>query len=188
MKGIIVGALLGAVLMFMWGFLFWGVLPVGATAISGVEDQAGLQAELAKRIPQSGVYMLPYAQDQSDAEYQALHAKGPIVTIHYRAEGSEPMSPGTFAMGYFHEFIVLLIMGLMLKMAAVASFGARFVVVFMGGIAGSVFSTFSGPIWWLNPWSMAWTNTIYEVVAWLLAAVVLAALVKPAGRASPHEV
>ncbi len=184
MKGVILGSIIGGALMFMWGFLFWGVLPFGDSAISGVADQAGLQAQLEAHLDETGVYMIPFSADETDAEYQALHAKGPIASIYYRAEGSEPMAPSTFMMGYLHEVAVLLIMGLVLKLAAVAGFGGRFVVVFLGGLAGSSFSALAGPIWWLEPWNKAVIDLSYQAVAWLLAAFVMAALVKPAGRSS----
>lgn len=182
MKGVILGAVIGAAVMFFWGFLFWGVLPVGSAAMSGVDNQATFQSMLAQNLGESGVYVVPFSEDPSDAEFQALHAEGPIATVYYRAEGSEPMSTSTFVMGYLHELVVLLIMGVMLKMAAIASYGARLVVVFLGGLSGAALSSLSGPIWWLHPWNMAVIDLIYQGVAWLLAALVLAALVKPASR------
>ncbi|MGJ8669122.1 MAG: hypothetical protein ACSHXK_06505 [Oceanococcus sp.] len=188
MKGVILGSIIGAALVFMWGFLFWGVLPFGNTAVVGVEDQAGLQAQLDAYLDETGVYMLPFSKDETDAEYQALHAKGPIATVYYRAEGSEPMAPSTFLMGYLHEVVVLLIMGIMLKLAAVGSYGSRFVVVLLGGFAGSCFSSLAGPIWWLEPWNRAVIDLSYQAVAWLLAALVMAAMVKPAGRDRGNEV
>lgn len=182
MKGIILGSVIGALLVFCWGYLFWNVLPVGNGAVSPVADQAGLQAELAAHIPDTGVYGVPFSQDPADAEFQTLHTKGPIATVYYRAEGSEPMAPSTMVMGYLHQVVVLLVMAIMLKMVAVASYGARFVVVFLGGLAGSGLATLAGPIWWLEPWNHAVIELVYQSVAWLLAALVLATLVKPAGK------
>ena len=184
MKGVVVGAVIGAAVMFIWGFLFWGVLPIGNAAMGGVDNQAAFQSMLDEYVSETGVYMVPFSQDPSDAEFQALHAKGPIATVYYRAEGSEPMSTSTFVMGYLHELVVLLIMGLMLKLAGIASFGGRLVAVFLGGLSGAGLATLSAPIWWLHPWNMAVIDLIYQGVAWLLAGVVLATMVKPASRHS----
>lgn len=184
MKGVILGAVIGAAVMFFWGFLFWGVLPIGASAMDGVKNQAVFQSTLEQHLGSSGVYAVPFSKDPSDAEFQALHAEGPIATIYYRAEGSEPMSTSTFVMGYLHELVVLLIMGLMLKMAGIASYGARLAAVFLGGLSGAALSSLSGPIWWLHPWNMAVIDLIYQGIAWLLAGLVLAAMVKPASRHS----
>ena len=188
MKGLLLGAVLGALLIFVWGFVFWGIGPGTGSAISPVPEQETLRATLKATLPDSGVYMLPYSEDPTDTTYQTLHTQGPIATIFYREEGSEPMAPGTMVLGYLHEVLVLLIMGLALKLAGLGSYGARFGVVLLAGLAGSVFAQLAGPIWWLQPRDMAMMNLLYEAVAWLLGALVLAACVKPVGRRDHNEV
>ena len=188
MKGVVLGSVIGGVVVFVWGFLFWGVLPFSKNAVVGVDDQVSLQAQLDAHLDQTGVYMVPFSSDPSDAEFQALHSKGPIATIYYRAEGSEPMAPSTFFMGYLHEVIVLFVMGLMLKLANIAGFGSRFIVVFLGGVAGSAFASMAGPIWWLEPWNKAVIDLIYQIFSWLFGALVMAAMVQPAGRDTSNEV
>jgi hypothetical protein len=181
------GAAIAAVVTFLWHTIFWSVLPISDNTLGQVTNQVGLQTMLDAALPESGVYMLPYPDGVSEAEYQTLHAKGPIATIYIRKEGSEPMAPGTFALGYGHEFMVLLIMGLMLKVSGLAAYGTRLAVVFLGGVAGSVFAQFSGPIWWMQPWDMAIVNVIYESVSWFLGALVLAFFIQPAGRRDSNE-
>ncbi len=188
MKQLSLGAALAALVMFGWGFLYWGVLPFSAGALNQVPDQAGLQAVLKEALPASGVYLLPYADDPENADYQALHTAGPIATIFIRKDGSEPMAPSTFVMGYLHGLIVMFIMGLMLKLVAVESYAGRVTTVFLAGLAGSLYAQFAGPIWWLYPWDMAIANVIYESVAWLLGGMTLAIWLAPGGRRDSNEV
>ncbi len=181
MKGMSLGAVIGGIVVFFWGFLFWGVLPMADGATETVRNQKALQSLLDAALPETGVYMLPFSDDPSDAEFQALHTAGPIATIYFRKEGSEPMAASTFVMGYLHEVVVLFLMALMLKLAGLQSYAARVGVVFLGGLAGSLFAQLSGPIWWLQPWGMAVMNVFYESMAWLLGGLILAAFVQPAG-------
>ncbi len=178
MRRIVLGAGIGAVLVFLWGFLFWAALPLGDSAIQGVTNNDSAQKSLAAMFGETGVYMVPYAKDQSDPAFQTLHKQGPIATVYFRAEGSEPMAPSTFVMGLVHEFVVLLVMGFAVAMVG-GGFASRFGVGFLAGTAGSMFAHLGGPIWWLEPWRMAWVNVGYEVVAWLLGALCLAWFIKP---------
>lgn len=187
MKGVILGAVVGGLVMFVWGFVFFGVLPTSSSVIKAVDNQAEMQQLLKDRLPGTGVYMVPFAEDASDTEFQALHTQGPIVTIQYREEGGEPMAPGTFMLGYFHEVLVLLIMGLLLKITGIDSYGGRLAVVFLGGVAGSMFATMSAPIWWLQPWSMPLMDMLYQSVAWFLAGLVVAGMVKPTSQSTASD-
>lgn len=182
MKGIALGALVGALAMFVWGFVFWGVLPFGSSVIKAPTNQIGFQGMLKAAFDETGVYMVPYSDDPSDTEFQRLHTEGPIAMVYYREEGSEPMAPSTFVMGYLHEVVALLIMGLALKLVSPAGFGGRLGLVLLAGLAGSFLANLSAPIWWLQPWDLAVVNLIYESIAWLLGGLALAAFVKPAGQ------
>ncbi len=187
MKGLLLGALVSALLVFIWGFLFWGVLPTADSALRPVPDERAMRATLKAELPETGVYMLPYSDNPSDTEFQTLHTQGPIATIYLRKEGSEPMAPGTLMLGYLHEVAVLFIMGLMLKVTGLPGYGARVTVVFLAGLAGSLFAQLAGPIWWLHPWDMALVNLVYESIAWLLGGLALAGFVKPVGRRDADE-
>ncbi len=187
MKGLLLGALIGALLVFIWRVVFWEVLPTGESALRPVPDERAMRTTLKAELPESGVYMLPYSDNPSDTEYQTLHTQGPIATIYLRKEGSEPMAPGTMLLGYLQGALALFVMGLMLKLTGLASYGGRVAAVFLAGLSGSLFAQMAGPIWWLHPWDMAVVNLVYESVAWLIGGFALAAFVKPAGRRDANE-
>ena len=81
MKRLLLGAVIGSVAMFLWGFLFWGVLPFGNQAIAGADDSAAAQQALAAVFAETGTYLVPFSEDPSDPGYQTLHKAGPIAFV-----------------------------------------------------------------------------------------------------------
>lgn len=183
-------ALLAATAVFFWGFLYWTIMPMGASAVQGPENAAEVQKYLADQLPSSGMYMVPYSDaPESDTAYHQAHKRGPLALIQFRERGAEPMSPGVMIQGWMHGLFSFLLMAIAIQLVVRdGGFGARFLVGFGGGVAGSVFSTFSNPIWWYQPWSFATTQFVYQLVSWFIAALVLASILRSGGaRPDPNR-
>lgn len=188
---VIVAAILAAVVMFLWGFVFWGMGVATALDMMGPlpgnnDGSAGANLnQLVGEKGTTGVYIYPWPADPNDeatvTRFTDQHKAGPIVQVFYRKEGSQPMSPATFAMGWLHYFVLALLAGIVLKMAlpALPSFGQRVCVVSIIGLTGAIWSTIAGAIWFSHPWQYAIGDAIYGIVAGLLMAVILAAIIKP---------
>ncbi len=176
-------SVLAATVVFIWGFVFWAVLPIGNSAVQGPADAAALQQILDSQLSQSGMYMVPYSETpETDTAYHQAHTRGPLAMIQFRKTGAEPMSTGAMVQGWLHGLLSFLVMAIAVRLATPAGgFGARFMVAFGGGFAGSVFATFANPIWWYQPWSFAGTQFFYQAVAWLLGGVALAMVLRPSG-------
>ena len=52
MKNLVLGALLAAVVLFAWGFVFWALIPNAGVQMH--PDEAALQQHLAEGIPETG--------------------------------------------------------------------------------------------------------------------------------------
>ena len=186
---VLLAAVLAAVLMFLWGFAFWGMgIPVAMgmmDPLPGNDDgSAGVKLqELVGAGGETRVYVYPWPPNSEEAAetFNQLHRAGPIVQLFYRKEGSEPMSPTIFALGWLHYFALALLAGILLKIAlpALPTFGQRVCVVSIVGLIGAIWSTIAGAIWFSHPWRYAIGDAAYGIVAGLLMAVVLAAIIKP---------
>lgn len=186
----LLAAAIAATVVFVWGFLYWAVLPLGESAVRGAPNGAALQQSLDQLLPESGSYVVPFSDTpESDTAYHKAHSQGPLALVHFRKAGAEPMAPGVMLRGWIHGFVSMLVMALVLVLSVSAQgFAARFVVAFGAGVAGSVFSRLGEPVWWYQPWSYASTQFLYELVAWLLGAIVLAAMIRPrVARPSPTQ-
>lgn len=188
---VMVGAVAAGIAMFMWGFVFWGLSPATSRVLHPVADEAAAQAALAAMAPETGVYMVPYPPDSTDAEvmepYTARHEAGPVAHIFIQREGVAPMGPGLMLVGLFHMICSALIMALGLSMLgkSLATYRARFMLVLVGGIAGTVLAKFSPPIWFYNPWDYHVADAVYLVFSWTIAGGILAAIVKPVATPQP---
>lgn len=182
MKPLILGTLLASLAVFVWGALFWAT-PLSAPALQHAPDAPAVAATLAAQLPATGTYFLPDpAAGAMDADaWAAQHRAGPLVTIHYRRAGAEPMSAATFALGFLQIAAAMLLVALLLRRVASAlgGYGARVAFVVLLGVLGVVWSNLGQPIWYFYPWTYPLFTSLYDVVAFALGGAILARFVVP---------
>lgn len=97
---VVLGAVLASVVMFVWGAVFWMLLPAqfAVTRSLPTDKQVAVAEVLKTQLTADGAYWLPSpdeAQDRADDEnspFMQRHRQGPVVQIMYRQSGIEPMS------------------------------------------------------------------------------------------------
>jgi len=180
MNKLIVPSLVAAVVMFLWGSVFWmSPLPYGATV--PLENQAQLQTKMASTFTQPGTYLFP-SMMQPDVDQEAimaLYEQGPIV-IAQVTSGRAAFDPIVFVKGFIHYFVVALLMAWLLTrvFAQSSTFREKFDFVSKTAFLLVLFTHGSELIWWGIPvgWTL-WT-AFYEFIAIVLAGVVLAKMIK----------
>ncbi len=182
---VIVTSLISAVVLFVWGFLFWGILG-GLGSLQGVPQEETVTSAIKQSITESGSYYYPAMPENSDDEaamsaWEAKHMEGPLYTVIYHAEGADVMNGSMFIMGYLHEFIASIFMCFLLVMALpqLQSFGKRLGFVILATLTFSFFIDFTGAIWMYYPWNGAFVNFFYHIIGWFLAGLVIAGMIKP---------
>lgn len=188
-------ALLSAVLMFIWGFVFWGpVLNMTAKLMSPMPEKVELDVVAPLRGAQTpdGMYVYPGPlKDQGDqAAVDAWTKKieaGPIMHLAYRRQGVSPTDPMMFAKGFGHNFLMALLSGGLLAMVAHAlpSYASRVGVLLLVSLIAALWTNLSDVIWWFHTPQYAAGQIVYTVVAGLLMALVTAAIVIPRAPAPP---
>lgn len=187
---VLVAAVLSAVLMFVWGFLFWGVLDVGSKLMKPLPAELDVLASLRKAGTASGMYVYPMPVDPSDElaneVYSAKHLEGPILQLAYQAEGGPVMPPLMFAQGIGHYFAVALLTGCLLALAArgLPSFGSRVLFVLLLSLIAAVWGNVGDAVWWFHSREYCLGNMAFTMGAGLAMALVMAAIV----RRDPDEV
>ncbi|HEV2818319.1 MAG TPA: hypothetical protein VGW40_13995 [Allosphingosinicella sp.] len=172
----IIGGLVGGMILFVVGFIFWatplGELPFTRT---GEAQNAAVQLSLAQNLTPTGTgaYIIPAHQSAQGA---VLYAQGPIATVYFNTMGYSPDDMSMILPG----FIMALVAGLLMAfgLAAVGGGGrsfastARLVVLFSLGfcvweyLATPIFNHFG----W-RYWIYAFTA---ESVSLILAGLVIA--------------
>jgi len=184
---ILLATIVGAAVLFGWGFLFWGVLPLGKYSME--EEPFGSEAmvkKIAETLPTSGVYFIPHPVDPAETEeqkerYQTRHRQGPLVRVFFNKRGAEPMAPRIFALGAAHYAGISLLCAVLLSMAAPAipNYTRRVFFVFLLGAVAAVWLGLNEAIWFYHPLKYELYQLGYVLAGGLVLGVVHAATIKP---------
>jgi hypothetical protein len=182
----LIGGLVGGVIIFVIGFIFWGT-PLGELAYSTATDSqnAAVQTALAQNLTPSGTgtYVVPAHQSAQGA---VLYAQGPIATVHFNTRGYSPDDMSMILPG----FIVALISGFLMAfgLAAVGGGGrsfapvARLVVAF--SLAFTVWTFLGAPIFDHYGWGYWIYSFVAQSAAFIVAGLVIARWFLPHYRRS----
>jgi hypothetical protein len=190
MVRLVLAAFLAGVLQFGWGFYFWALSPMSKAMIGKLADEDKVVEALKSANPETGMYFVPFADsegmsgDNPEAceAFQKRHAEGPLVQVMYRKEGAACMDPKQMGLGFAHMVAGSFVAGLLLLMAGpgLRTYFARALFVALLGVFASFTLNLAHPIWFLHPWKFHLLQSVFDVGSWVLAAVVLAALIRRA--------
>ncbi|MEO6691503.1 MAG: hypothetical protein ABIO44_04110 [Saprospiraceae bacterium] len=89
MKKEIIATIVGAIILFVWQFLSWSILPVHQSEYGYSANQDQIMTCLTQNLSESGTYMLPgsppgtsHEEAEKDME---KHLNKPWATIHYHS-------------------------------------------------------------------------------------------------------
>lgn len=185
-----IGGLVGGIILFVMGFIFWGT-PLGEIPYSHVPDaqNAAVQLALNENLTPTGTgaYIIPR---HASAQGAVLYAQGPIATVYFNTAGYSPDDMKMLLPG----FIVALVAGLLMAfgLAAVGGGGrsyagtARLVVLISLGFC--VWAFLASPIFNHFGWRYWIYAFVAESVSLILAGLVIARWFLPgAAAAAPAE-
>lgn len=181
---VLLAAVLSAVLMFVWGFVFWGVLNLGEQVMKPLPAELDVLASLRQSSAESGMYVYPMPSEEKDDDakliFETKHLEGPILQMAYVAEGGPVMPPERFAQGLGHYFAVALLTGCLLALAArgLPSFGSRVMFVLLLSLIAAVWGNVGDAVWWFHSREYCLANMAYTMGAGLAMALVMASIVR----------
>ncbi len=180
MKRIVFSALLASIVLFLWGFIYWSVLPT-RDVFRAWKDSNAVAETLLEEVPAAGVYALPdphLMTNDLDA-YSSAHERGPVAMIFVHPQGRPAMPPTVFFFGWLQMFIACLGLAWLLDraVASLHSFGARWVFVCVAVEAAIFLIAVGTPIWWNHPWGFHLVNIGFYAIGGVLVAAVLAKMI-----------
>jgi hypothetical protein len=185
MTRLILAALVVAVTSFALGFAWWTVVPFRSAVVKPVPE--GVLPRLSDKLPKSGVYMYPLhdviapdpeALKAGMKEMEEKQAKGPIAQVFYIREGVQH-GPTELGIGFAHRFGCALLAAMLLAMASPDTYIARVIFVFLLGVFASLTIQVSDAIWLHHPWDFIGFQAGYVVLNWLIAGLIMGAIIKP---------
>jgi hypothetical protein len=183
---VLLGGLLGGIVMFVWGFLFWAASPLPKMSLLELPHEAAVMRALDEAIPASGTYMFPSMTEANHDTVKARYAAGPVGMILIRKGGVDMEDPMTFVKGLLHFMACATIAGGILStvVGSLRSYGSRALFVFRLGLFAGVAIEFAKAIWFYAPTDFIFLNCAYHFTGWGLAGLAIAAVVKPPAQAA----
>jgi hypothetical protein len=172
----VIGGLVGGIIIFVMGFIFWGS-PLGTIPFSHASDpqSAAVQTALAQNLTPggSGTYMIPDPRTREGAE---LYARGPVASVSYNIAGFAPDDMSMLLPG----FILAVVTGLLMAfgLASVGGGGrsfanvARLVVLYTFGF--TLWECLTNPVFMHADWRFWIYSFVVESISFILAGLVIA--------------
>lgn len=174
MKKWLIGSLVGAIIVFAWHFLSWGVLGIHSDHMKYHPQQDSIIGFLSSTIKEDGAYMLPtVAPGMSHAEEEAymekcLNKPWASVIYHNKFEVNMPMQ---IARGFLIDLFLVFSLIYILTRAGTPT-AMR---IFAASIAVGLFCFLWGPYtahnWFALPMSMIKGDLIDAFAAWGLCGI-----------------
>jgi hypothetical protein len=181
---VLLASMVAAVLMFAWGFVFWGLMGMSTQLAAPLPAELDLLAVLRNSQAPSGMYIYPMlvdpSEEQARTEWEKKHREGPLLQLAYRKEGGPPMPPSMFAQGLTHYFAVALLTSCLLALAArgLPHFGGRLVFVLLVSLVAAIWTNVGDVVWWFHSPLYCLGNMAYTMGAGLVMGLVVAAIVR----------
>jgi hypothetical protein len=191
MKHILLGGIVGGIILFVWGWMAWTVLPLHTASMRPIENEDRVTEVLATNLGGEGIYTfpsMPQNEDEVSAEEQQLamdewtkkYQRGPVGMVVYSPHGSDPAMSGQMLSGFLINLAsaMLAVWLLSRSTAMTASFLARVAYCGMLGILISAFSHLTNWNWLGFPFDYTSAMITDTVIGWVLAGMGIASVVK----------
>lgn len=146
MKKMIIAAIVGGIIMFLWSFLSWGLLNLHGDQQKYTPKQDSILAYLGTQFTEDGAYMMPTfapgtSRDEMEKQMPAMEGKPwAMVTYHKSMPGMNKMFMNMGRSLLVDFFIVWLLCWLLVKIPS-PSFGT----VFMGTLGTGIIVFLNAP-------------------------------------------
>jgi hypothetical protein len=169
MKKWLIGSLVGAILVFLWQFLSWTILPIHSGEAKYTPAQTEIMNALSSSLKEAGVYMVPTVQpgaSMDDHEKLMKDMEGkPWATVIYRPSYKIAMARPMIR-GFLIDLVLVFILIYVLTRAGTPT-AMR---IFAGSVAVGLFTFLVGPYtmhnWFQTPTEAYTGHLIDGIVAW----------------------
>jgi hypothetical protein len=171
----LIGGVVGGLILFVVGFIFWAT-PLGEIPFrtAGEAQNAAVQQALAQNltVTGTGTYTIPA---NNSAEGAVLYGRGPIATVHFNTNGYSPDDMSMIVPG----LILALVSGLLLALALSAVGAGRSIgeigrLVVFTSLAFTIWEYLGSPIFNHYGWGYWIYYFVAETTAWIAAGLTIA--------------
>ena len=179
--------LLAAIAMFVWTAIAHMVLPLNSMGISQAPNEASMVAAMQSSIgAKPGLYMFPWVDPKSPDAMKDYEAKAKTTAsgmVFYHPPGqAQTMTGMTLLLEFLKQLVCCLIAAFLLAEAANAIVHYAVRVAFVGciGVVAALTDNLSNLIWYGYPSAYVIAQIVTDWVSYVVAGLVIAAMIKPA--------
>jgi len=183
MKRLIAGIVIASIVLYLFGFLWWGgVLPYQTAIWKPAVDQDRARGALRTHFPENGVYYVP-GFDADQAALERRMSEGPAAFVYMLAANGRPlMDPRIMVGGFLLNLAAIVLITCVLKLAAPAlpRYAQRVKFAALTGLTAAVLMDVGDIVWWQIAASWKLYVALYHALFWTIAGLILAWAVTPA--------
>lgn len=191
MKKNLFAGVVGGIVLFLWGWIAWIVLPIHSDTLWNLPNEDVVVSALQTAPPAAGVYTVPgmprYTAEMSDdqkaaatKEWEEKQQRGPVALIVLHPTGKDPMMASQMITGLIISMLTAFLAAWFLSRstAVAGSFFQRVVFCGMLGVFASFVVHLMYWNWFNFPMNYTTAMVADTVIGWLLAGIAISAIVK----------
>jgi hypothetical protein len=189
MKRVLLAGILGGIAMFVWSSIAHIALPLGRTGIKEIPNEqavlSGMQAQLGGTsgfyaFPGMGLGPNPTRQEENAAmqQYEQKLAANPSGILIYHPPGAKSLTPGQLMTEFLTEMAEALLLAWLLAHTTLATFASRMGFVTIAALMAAITTNLPYWNWYGFPTSYTTAYISIEFVGYLVAGVVVAAILR----------
>lgn len=165
-RGVLFGGLMGGIVLFVWGFISWQLLPWHNATIGKFTDEKAVADAITANATEPGVYHIP-----ADPEDMTT---GPIILATLRTKGMSAAMIPELIVQFVIQFLSAAVVSLMVRQLRDRYYPTRLALIMLFGLGVGLACQL--PYWNWFGFSIAYTGVQIadSVIAWTLAGVVIA--------------
>ncbi len=176
-KAILLGALSGAVIAFVWSCISWMVLPWYTSTFGSFKNPEVVAQVIRENAPEEGIYMLPNFCD--DPEYckrwEGEYRRGPLMFSAITPGGKNPNMTGNMVIHFITVFVASGLISVLLTMFRPNStYRQRVAFSFVVGIIVAWLMVVPGWNWWNFSARFSFVEFFDVIITWTLAGLGIA--------------
>jgi hypothetical protein len=190
-KRVLLAGLLGGIAMYVWTAIAHMVLPLGEAGIKEIPNEPAVIAAMRSSLgDSSGLYLFPgmglgpdatsQQKQAAMAQYSQKLAVSPSGIVMYNPPGMQALAPRQFIAEFVKELIEALLAAMLLAQTRLATFASRLGFMVALGVLAAIGTNVSYWNWYGFPLAYTAAYMTTEIVGFVCAGLVAAALVKPA--------
>ncbi len=177
------GALLGGIVLFVWGMVSWTVLPWHKIHMQKFKNEERVANAIRDGAEKSGIYVLPNLMNmpRGSEELKSSEQKmreGPFVFASVLLNGKNPDMSMSMVLNFILKVVLAYAVTWLLLQVKQMSYNRRVGFVTMVGVVIGLSSTMTKAIWFGFPAGFTLACLSEIVFGWFFAGLVIAKMVK----------